>query len=257
MSAESASELPLHYGEVQKDGTRTERPSEDRSGERLTQGEPSALVRRPSQSAMPNRAAFGPHEQDIPARPSRDEARTTTGISPGRPINQQYGGSLDAGRSPYSRNEYRRSLRPRRRHDDYYSDYEEEYEEPHRPRRIQQRAYFPEEEEHGPRRRPSRASRQGPAYSHDPRRASLDEYDEEPFPPKRYPSQRKPIATHNAYAENQRDEWEADEEEQGIHPRNGSPGRNLRFQDLTREEKKQIMRLPWTQWMDSNLKNRE
>lgn len=256
MSAESVSELPLHYGEVHKDGTRIEHPSEDQPGERPAQGEPSSLTRKTSQSATSNRPTLGLPDQDIPNRLSRDEARTAS-LSHGRPIVQHYGGSLDAGRPPYSRNEYRRSLRPRRRYDDYerYSDYEEEYEEPYRPRRIQQRAYFPGGEEHGPRRRPSRASRQGAAYSRDPRRMSLDEYDEEPYTPGRYPSEKKPVPTHTTYAEQPRDEWDIDEEERGFNPRNGSPGRHLRFQDLTREEKKEIMRLPWTQWMDSNVKN--
>lgn len=257
MSAESVSELPIHYGEVQKDGTRIERPSEERSRGRPFHDEPSSQVRRPSQSAMLNRPSLGLPEQDFQPRGSKDETRTNRGDSHGRPNHQQLGGSLDVGKPSFGRNDHRRGIRQRRRYDDSdrYSDYDDEYDEPYRPRRIQNRAYFPGDE-YGPRRRPSRASRYGTTYSQDPRRRSLEDYDEEPYTPRRHHSQKKPLAYQSPFIEHEGEDYE---EEEVIYPRDRSPGNNkpLRFKDLTRAEKKEIMRLPWTQWMDSNFKNRE
>jgi len=88
---------------------------------------------------------------------------------------------------------------------------------------------------------------------------SLDEDDEEPYTPRRYHSQKKPLTTQIPFTEHPGRDYEGERDEHGIYIRETSPSniRPLRFTDLTREEKKEIMRLPWTQWMDSSFKNRE
>ncbi|KEF59291.1 uncharacterized protein A1O9_04135 [Exophiala aquamarina CBS 119918] len=260
MSAESVSELPIHYGEVQKDGTRIERPSEERTRGRSLHDEAEFLVINLSQSAMGNRPPASMPDKDMQPRSSRDETRNNRGTSHSRPgYPPTSARAFDGGKSSFGRNEYRRNVRQRMRHDDNerYSGYDDGYDEPHRPRRIQQRAYYPGDE-YSIRRRPSRASRYGTTYSQDPPRTSLEDDDEEPYRPRRFRSQRKSLASQRPFVEHQGDEYEGQERaNHEEYARDGSPGNHkpFRFTDLTREEKRQIMRLPLTQWMDSSFKN--
>jgi len=58
MSTESVSELPIHYSEVQKDGTGIERLSEERSRQRSLQDAPAPLVMTIPQFATIHRASL-------------------------------------------------------------------------------------------------------------------------------------------------------------------------------------------------------
>ena len=258
MSADSISELPIHYGEVQKDGTRVERPGEERPGRRSTQDEPARLVKGPGQSATIHHATLDVPEQEPPMRTSRDESRADRGTNYGRGNSRRLSPSFDAERPNFGRDDYKQNVRDRRRYDDCdrYSDYEDEYDEPNRPRRIRDRSYFPEDDD-VQRRRPSRSFRPGNSYPRDPRRSLLDDYDNEP-PTRRSHSQKKPLRPPRVQEE---EDEEAGGDETTMYPRESSIGingtRQLHFKDLTREEQKEIMRLPWTQWMNSSTKNRE
>ena len=255
MSTESVSELPTHYGEVQKDGTRVERPQGGPSRQRSSQDDSAPLVRTLPPSGSMFVAPFDAFDQDAGNRASRDETRTSRDIGDSRPSRQK---------STLGRNDYGRSLRMRRRYDDYerYSDYDDEYDDPPQPRRIRDRPYFPGGDELGPLCRPSRASRQGGGgYPRDRRRRSLEEYDEPPRTPRGNYSQKKQSVAHNAYTYDE--EGERQEHKSGggggVYPTDAPTAinRQINFKDLTREQKREIMRLPWIQWMDSSTKNRE
>jgi aquaporin rerated protein, other eukaryote len=249
----SVEELPLHYGDMQRDGTRVERPSEEHVNRQSLQDDRPLLRTVPQ--TIP--AQQNPGLSELPSK-AKDDARSEAGYSQSRIQARPWPlGDLEAGRSEPGRSASRHRYRDWRRHEyDSYSDYEDEDDRPYRPRRIRDRAYFPEDD-YLPHRRPSRSSRYGPnAYPpRDRMRGSIDEYDDGPRTPRRY---NYPTSKDMRYSKGPSTVQEGDEEAEGF-ARGSSPGRNnqIRFEDLSPEERRQIMRLPWTQWMDSNFKNRK
>ena len=268
-SGESISELPLHYGEVQKDGTLVERPSEDLP--RSAHGDIGPLLPQATYSVPPSLQ----HHISLGPKP-RSEALPVGGsvrddIHPEHRASQQRGKSgsrrilpdLEVGRPLFNQGEYRQSMRGRySRPDGYerYDDYDDDYDEPYLPpQRVRDRAYFPEDEYGSLRRRPQRAStryrnRRYPPQDRGWRRKSLEEYEDTlPRTPHRYHSQKKARGP-STVREDEKEEFEDDESQRDTSP---AINRQIRFKDLSPQERKQIMRLPWIQWMDSSTKNRE
>ena len=247
MSGESPSELPVHYGEVTKDGTRVERPSEDTRGHRSSHDDGAPLVKK---LPLDQQSSVSPIH-DLNLADTLDDPRSSRVTIHQRSRSRPLTG-LDFSKPNMGRDYSRRSAADRRRYDDYerYDDDEEYEPQPqYKPRRIADRAYFPEEEYYEPRRRPSYATRPPPER----RRRSID-YEEEAPPPRRHNSTR--------IARTARGPSTVEEEDDGEdYPMDRSPPpkgkRQLQLSDLTPEERKDIMRLPWTQWMNSDLKNRE
>jgi hypothetical protein len=265
MSSESVSELPIHYGEVQKDGTRVERPSDELLPRHSSQDDAGPLL--PGTATTPGgRHHHGPaiHQEPLSIEGRvRDESRTEHrgGSYSGKADPRRSIRTLEIGRPGHGRSNDRDSYSGRKpRYDNYerYDDYEDDYDESYGyPRRMRDRAYHPEDDYGPPRRRTSR----GPARYHPPYpsqererpRRSVDDYgDRTPQTPRRFNSQR---VSHGPSTVQEQTE---DGYEDDIYPRDTSPGTNrqLRFKDLSKEERKEVLRLPWIQWMDSEVKNR-
>ncbi|KAJ9614650.1 hypothetical protein H2200_002787 [Cladophialophora chaetospira] len=275
MSAGSISELPIHYGEVQRDGTVLERSSEELPLQRSREDDIGTLLSSPPKQSVnntspsPYHASSGParHQDSLPLRKSiQDDTRGSNGgiYSHGRTNSRRRMSEVEVGRAILGRGEHRQSMRARiSRHDGYepYSDYDdEEYDEPRYrpPRRVRERAYFPEDEYGSLRRRPGRAvsrhTYQGYPFPQDRhwRSRSFDDYDDVPL---RTPRRFYPPKQARGPSTVREDEKEGFEDV--VHPMDISPAMNtqIRFKDLSPEERKQIMRLPWIQWMDSSTKN--
>ncbi len=268
MSGESISELPLHYGEVQKDGTMVERQSEELP--RSAHGDIGLLLPRSTHSTpyvLQHHASVGPAARQEPMNGSvRDETQhEQRGFHRrGKSNSRRLLPDLEVGRPLFNRGEYRQSMRGRySRPDGYerYDDYDDDYDEPYvPPQRVRDRAYFPEDEYGSLRRRQQQrassryASQRYPPRDRDGRRRSLEDYEETlPRTPHRFYSQKKARGP-STVREAEKEEFEDDESRRDTSP---AINRQIRFKDLSPEERKQIMRLPWTQWMDSSTKNRK
>lgn len=151
----------------------------------------------------------------------------------------------------------RGSMQNRHRYDDYdrfdeYDEYDDDYDRPYRPRHHQPREYRRSRDPYyddDDRIRYMGARKHRSRYADDPddRYVDRDSTDEVPRPRAR------------------RILRPAEDEDSG-HDREGEAGkdaspnrpdiRKSRIQDLTKEEKKEMLRLPWTAWMNSDFKNR-
>lgn len=253
MSKDSISELPVHYGEVTKDGIKIERPSEDAPRRQSSDDTPSPGRQNRQSAIIIHQASLGAPDQQIPARRSKDETSAEGDDYPRTKTRPPHG--LEIARSGLARSDYRQSFRDRRGHDDFdrYSD-DDDYDDPYyRPQRIRDRPYYTEDE-YVPRRRPSHASRQSYRYPRDRYPRTMDDYSDGPRTPRKYYAQRKSTTSRGPPIVH-----ESDGDEEVIYPKDTSPGvnRQIKFKDLSKEERKEIMRLPWVQWMDSDTKNRK
>lgn len=83
-------------------------------------------------------------------------------------------------------------------------------------------------------------------YSNDRRRRPIDEWNER--------AARARSQTDNGHVPGlAQTSPEIDDVQYGFDPL----PKHIDFKDLTREERKEVMRLPWTQWMNSDVKNRK
>ena len=265
MSAEShTGELPTYYGERTKDGSRVERPSEehdrevDRDHDSGDQTNP--LVAKPPKTYSTRDSAISPrgppngnfsrpnvvHEADSNALiQRRSSRRPSSGTDFPLPTNRLT----------------RRGTQHRPRYADYdrYDDYDEQYEAPRRFRSFREREYG--------RGRGRDYDLDEPRYSRyvddRPRRPyqpkHVDDYESDPGYSRRHPS--TPRAPPREIPSPIHDD-DLSYERKGPIDQPVSPQtlRNLKkvskFQDLSKQERKEILRLPWTQWMNSNFKNR-
>lgn len=241
MAAES-SELPTHYGGKTADGEVVTRPDQDLT---VTSGP----IRSPSRAYDRNRPLspqvtpidfeFLPGDRDRDDRPRYRQSA--------QPRRNSHSADNDR---PYL-SDSRDSQRPLRARDDgYYREREEDRDyrrDTRRDSRDRERERERDEYRHPDlqeSRRPPRAHRNFDRESVDynrPNKATY-EYTDRDYEPRSRRRSRSP-----------------DEEESidGYNYDAHKGGLTIDFKNLTKEEKSAMMRLPWTQWMNSSFKNRE
>lgn len=240
MAGEGPSELPLHYGGKTSHGELIKRPS-------TPPGLPS-----PRRSYQPsNAAAYSPELTPVdPTHPFTSFDSDSTRVNGGGLRRKP---TTASGRrhslSDYERANFpldsssRRPLRPRE--DDYYSDRE-------RSTSLRKEEYSSGHPDQYERSRPPRTYRNTDAWDR-PVPASVSkpyfgetrDYRDLERGQENYMGERKQSA----------DEVSVDGYNYEAHKR-ANRG-TIDFKNLTKEERAEVMRLPWTQWMDSNVKNRE
>jgi aquaporin related protein len=234
MAADGASELPQHYGSRTTDGELIKRP--------MSPIIPSSPLRAYHPGS---RRDYSPER--TPIEPAYDTEHSRSGPSGLRrrpstgPARRHSLGEYDRDRPSFSSGEH--SKRPLRSRDDgYYRDDDRSYSR--RDEHAHPDAYE--------RSRPPRTYRNGDGYERGPSSASKPFFDE----------------SRSEYRQRdlERGEWgddykrESDESVDGYDyeaQKRNRPRTTIDFDSLTPEEKKQVMRLPWTQWMNSNVKNRK
>lgn len=236
MSGDGPSELPQHYGSRTTDGELIRRP--------VT---PPVLA-SPRRPYNPNPRAFSPERTPVDAHHYSDSEvpRTSGGLrrrpsgSVNAPPSRRWsGGEYDRERPIFStENNSRKALRSR--DDSYYR--EDDFDRYYPPRA------HPDQYE---RSRPPRAYRNVDGWEKGPSSASKPFFDES-------------RSDYNRDLEKGEDQsWRkksgisAEESVDGYdYERNKRNLQSIDFKNLTPEERAEVMRLPWTQWMNSNVKNR-
>ena len=245
MSAELGTES---YGEKAKDGATIERPSQD-YGREHENDFPS--IKRPDEAAKPAAHTLSPgiQSQAEHLRPiTFDESVFDNGMRD-RHGSQRSPIVIDYAQRASARPSVRGSIQDRRGGHDYDDRYDDEYEDYDHQYRRGPRGYGYDRREDIAEdlRRLVRSSRLADEYYDRPQRMRRT-WDGARTAPRQYYDGRS-RQTRPAVIE---------DEEVIIGPRKtSSPIRpSVDFKKLTTEEKKEVLRLPWTQWMNSDLKNR-
>ena len=224
MPGEGPSELPLHYGGKVADGELIKRPTS-----------PSLPPTSPVRAYHQPRIAYSPERTPIDQPFSSEDLRGGLRRRPSNqaPLRRHSGGEYDRERPSLSQDGG--SRRPLRYRDDgYYRD------EERGPRRDE---YHPDTYE---RSRPPRTYRNLDAWERTPGSASKPYFEESRM--------ERDLEGGWAHQDKKRisDEESIDGYNYDAHRRPG-----LNFKSLSPEEKAEVMRLPWTQWMNSDFKNRK
>ncbi|KAL9106251.1 MAG: hypothetical protein Q9227_008719 [Pyrenula ochraceoflavens] len=252
----TTSELPTFYGERIQDGSRVERPSEEQEYEkdRDSGDGTTPLVVRPAKTISTRDNVVSPRGP-VRDRFSRPLVIHEAGSSAfqRRRSNGRTSKSVDlprrASRTAHNSFRYRHRFEDYDESDDYDDDYD--YPRPVRPyrERYRRRSYEPKFDIP----RYSRAMDGRPRRRLNIRDANDLDNEAEYFTPK-HQEVRTTFHEKNAPEESMRFDHIAPFDRTRSPPPN--PKRISRFQDLSKEERKEIYRLPWTQWMNSNFKNR-
>ncbi|KAH6722271.1 aquaporin-like protein [Leptodontidium sp. MPI-SDFR-AT-0119] len=226
MPGEASSELPVHYGGKVMDGELVKRP-----------GSPPIPPASPMRAYQQPRIAYSPERTPIDQPFSSDDLRGGLRRRPSNqaPLRRHSGGEYDRDRPSFSQDGG--SRRPLRSRDDgYYRDDERG------PSRRED--YHPDSHE---RSRPPRTYRNVDAWDRAPGSASKPYFEESRM-------DRDLEAGHGWHPDRKRvsDEESIDGYNYDAH-KNSRP--SLNFKSLSAEEKAEVMRLPWTQWMNSDVKN--
>lgn len=236
--------LPNYYGERMNDGTviQTPRPSH--------QGSRDALLRLPIQQApQMNPDVISPASPISPAdaldvnpRTSAIRSSKRIGGDPGRYI--QYPGSDREDDGEYSRHPAHRSHRYERHHPSeyrgpYIEDYYEEEDRPRAYRRPARRQHSRPPLSHANYHNRDRYSRDQTRGSMDSGRYSMEYEPDTPTKPR----------VHYSYG--------SEDEEYPREDRYHRPGVGGRGPPRRPHSTEEVMRLPWTMWMNSNAKNRK
>ena len=248
MSAEPGNELPSSYREKAKDGIADERVSQDYGREPELD---FLSIKRPEEAAKPATHNLSPglQSQAEHLRPiTFDESVFDNGMRD-RHGSQRSPIVVDYAPRVSTRPSVRGSIRDRRggydyddRYDDEYEDYDHQYRRPPRGYGYDRREDIAEDLH-----RLVRSSRLADDYYDRPQRIRRTWDGARPGLRQYYDS--RPRQTRRAVIE--------DEEVMMGPQKASSPIRpSVDFKKLTTEEKKEVLRLPWTQWMNSDLKNR-
>ncbi|PBP21690.1 hypothetical protein BUE80_DR007601 [Diplocarpon rosae] len=225
MLGEGSSELPTHYGGKNADGQIIRRPSSP-------QLPPASPVRAYHQP----RIAYDP-EMTPADQPSEDpRAGLRRRPSNQAPLRRHSGGDYDGVRPSCSQDGgFRRPLKSR--DDGYYRD--------------EERGFSRRGEEYDPdaieRSRPPRAYRNPDAYEKAPGSASKPYFEESRM--------ERDVEAGIGWSHNKKragDDVSIDGYNYDGHKTSRTA---LNFKSLSPEEKAEVMRLPWTQWMNSDFKN--
>lgn len=241
MSGDGPSELPLHYGGKTSNGELVKRPST-----------PPGLS-SPRRSYHPsNSVAYSPPEMtpvDVHQFSSFDSENARGSGLRRKPTNSQRrysGGDYERERPTFlNESSSRRALRSRE--DEYYSDRD-------RSSSLKREDYL----SHGhpdsyERSRPPRTYRNTEGWERGPQ-SSTKQYFEE---------SRGDYRDHDRgrdeYTSERKRALSDDESIDGYNYDSHKKGNRatIDFRNLTKEERAEVMRLPWTQWMDSSTKNRK
>jgi aquaporin related protein len=258
----SPSELPVFYGGRTADGELVKRPSEDNA---LGLASPSRTLQRraasPDRTPMPPSVIGTEFDRPIARQRTRPSPYTRHSYAEERPSQERP--------SPRSQS----SRRPARtREEEYYDDrdydrdydrYEKRYRREERDREFgrDREPYHPDIHE---RSRPPRSYRNAeyttwarPRSYHDHRGDRPNSLYEERRD-RESPPQEPLLAMTN------RDSWTAvkrqiseDESLDGYNYGSRRRGPQINFKDLSPAEKAEVMRLPWSHWMNSDFKNRK
>lgn len=255
MASGSPTELPQFYGGKTTDGEIVKRPAD---GTALPPIASPARVYDRERQLSPDRG--GPYDSTDQEGRAPGLRRRTSSHPADR--HRRHSNSGDYDRPPFSSSrESQRALRAR--DDGYYRDREDDRDYD-RPSRRQSRdrsrdrdrdrddfAYNPDRYEG--RSRPPRSHRNQELFDRDGPRSSKPTYEET----RGDYGDRGPRTPHTPRAKN----FDSDEESIDGYNYDGNTGRNNRatidFKSLTKEQQKEMMRLPWTQWMGSSFKNRK
>ena len=247
MSRERAAELPpMFFEEKGKDGNTAERSSQDYGRERENE---YLSIKRPEEAVKPTQTLSpGLQSRAEPLRPiTIDEGMFESGLRE-RHGSQRSPLVVDYGQRVSRRPSVRESIRDRRgydyddRYDDEYEDYDPQYRRAPRGYGYDRREDVSEDL-----RRLVRSSRLPEDYYDRPRRMR-GTWDGSRMPPRQHYDGRSRQARPAVI----------EDEEDIMGPQKPSPpiGPTVDFKNLTHEEKKEVLRLPWMQWMNSDLKNR-
>lgn len=221
MSGEGPSELPQFYGSKTSDGEIVKRPRE---------GEVTALgvVASPTRVYHPSQRPMSPERGVIESeteggRIGLRRRPSAPGLTPRVLV-----GDYDLRRSPSGR-------RPIRIREEAYWD-ERDYERGYR----QDANYAPDERFN----RPPRSYKNYDAY---PQKPYFEEtrIDYHPEDEPRIPNKRR-----------RRDDEESVDGYNYNGPQHREAQKPISFRSLSKEERAEVMRLPWTEWMNSEVKNR-
>lgn len=227
MSGEGSNDLPQFYGSKTADGEIVKRPRE---------GEVTALgvVASPTRAYHPRERQMSPErgatESDAEGSGRIGLRRRTS--APGMAPRAQTAGEYDT-RPSFT------GKRPMRLRDDAYWD-ERDYDRGYR--RREDPDYHPDSFERS--NRPPRSYKNYDAYSSKPYiEETRSDYYQEDEP--RTPNRRR---RRGDYDEESLDGYNYN----GPHHR----GKPVSFANLSKEERAEVLRLPWTEWMNSDFKNR-
>lgn len=239
MSVDGPSELPLHYGSKTSDGELIRRPST-----------PPGLA-LPRRSYHPTNGP--PHSPELtPVDPyhfssfDSDTTRVNSGLRR-KPTTTTRRYSADHERPNFTVDtSSRRPLRAR--DEDYYSDRERDRDRSSSSRRDEFSYGHPDQYE---RSRPPRTYRNTESWEKAPVSATRSYFDEPRYERDLERGRDEYIPERKRSADEQSiDGYNYDAHKQGNRA-------TIDFKNLTKEERAEVMRLPWTQWMDSNVKNRK
>lgn len=249
MSGEGPSELPIHYGGQTMDGELIKRPSSPPM--------PSSPTRAYHQE--PRRLNFSPEPVD-PVFTDAENIRAGLRRRPSHqtPMRRHSGGEHDFQRPSFSERSSA-DRRPLRSRDDGY--WRDEDRPMSRSRADEWRSH-PDLREKS---RPPRSYRNVDGWERGPGSASKPYFEESrgDFRGSMDPDLEKGTFGHGAYSPYKRpsmdqtsvDGYDYDGQKKAYYkPSNAT---TIDFKNLSAEERKEVMRLPWTQWMNSDVKNRK
>jgi aquaporin related protein len=248
MSADGPSELPLHYGSKTSDGELVKRPAS-----------PAGLA-SPRRSYHPsNSVAYSPEERtpvDIHQNFSSfdsENPRLGSGLrrKPSNAPRRYSGGDYERERPSFPMDtSSRKALRSR--DDEYYSDREGRASSLRRDEYMQHG--HPDSYE---RSRPPRTYRNTMGYDREPPSGTKPYFEESSgeYRGGEYRDVERGRDGYNYDRKRSADEESIDGYNYDAHKRKANG--QIDFKNLSKEERAEVMRLPWTQWMDSNVKNRK
>ena len=234
MSGEGPSEPPQHYGSRATEGELIRRP--------VT---PPVLA-SPRRPYNPNPRAFSPERTPVDASyTDPDLSRTSGGLrrrpSGGNPPPRRWsGGEYDRERPMFSSTETSSRKALRSRDDAYYR--EDDYDRYYQPRA------HPDQHE---RSRPPRSYRNVDGWEKGPSSAT------KPFFEESRSDYNRDLEKGEETSWRKKSGVSAEESVDGYDYDRQKKLQSISFKHLTPEERSQVMRLPWTQWMNSDVKNRK
>lgn len=232
MALDESSDLPQHYGSKTSNGELIQRlPSPTIPSSPLHAYQPGSSRRDYSPERTPLDFHFGAEHSRSGGLRRRASSSAPRGYSLGE---------YDRDRPSMSSGEH--SKRPLRSRDDGYSREDDR----HYPRR-EDWAHHPDSYE---RSRPPRAFRNGDAGGRDPPVVPKPYFDEARGDYRERDLERGdwPHAKRPSMSSESIDGYDYEQKKR-------KQQRTIDLDNLTPEERKQVMRLPWTQWMNSNFKN--
>jgi aquaporin related protein len=261
MSADGPSELPIHYGGKTTDGELIKRP--------ISPTIPSSPIR--AYHPGPRRLNFSPEHTPVePAYPESENTRAGLRRRPSyqTPMRRHSGGESDYQQRPSFDARSSADRRPLRSREDTYW---REEDRPMSRSRVDEYRSHPDLREKSRPPRTYRNDRHADAWDRGPGSASKPYFEEsrgdfrgsmDPdlergglgYPPQgESPYKRSSVDLDSVDGYN----YDLHKKPHNHHHRKSDAGKKIDFNNLSEEERRQVMRLPWTQWMNSDVKNRK